>query len=93
MPNALQDNAGVTIETEVRRLPEATRAPEQGLELADAIQQPALSDEQLQQRQAAIGTRRKADGPAREEEPLDDANRQPSDVPETDVTTPSGGNS
>jgi hypothetical protein len=88
MPNDQQDNTGGTIETEVGRLPEATRAPE-GFALAEAMQQPTLSDEELQQRQAAIGTRRKPDGPPRDEGLLDDANTQPSDVPETE-TTPSG---
>ena len=93
MPNAPQDDAGGTIETEVGRLPEATRAPEPALAMAKAIQQPGLSAEQLQKRQAGIGTVRKPDGPPREEAPLDDADSQPSDVPETAVTSPGGENS
>jgi hypothetical protein len=90
MPTATQVKTDGTIETEVGSLPEATRAPELGLAHAKAIQQPALSDEELRQRQAAIGTRRKPDGPSREQRLLDDvADCQPSDVPETGVTSPS----
>ena len=93
MPNAPQNDAGGTIETEEGTLPEATRAPEpaHGLILAEVIHEPALSEEELQARQAAIGVRRKPDGPPREDAPLDDADTQPSDVPETGVTSPDGG--
>jgi hypothetical protein len=89
MPTATQVSIDGTIETEVGSLPEATRAPELGLAHAKAIQQPALSDDELRQRQAAISTRRKPDGPPREQRlPDDGADSPPSSVPETGVTSP-----
>lgn len=90
MPNDPQENAEGTIETTVGSLPAPTRAPENARAAADALQQPALSEEDLRKRQEALGTRRKPAGP-----PLDadgrrsagaDALDQPADVPETDVT-------
>lgn len=92
MPTATQVSADGTIETEVGSLPAATRAPELGRSHAKAMQQPALSDEELRQRQAAIGIRRRPDGPSREQRLLGDvADSQPSDMPETGVTFPGDG--
>lgn len=86
MPNVPQDNADGAIEAEVARLPEPQGAPPEGLATAEAVQQPALSDEELQQRQDAMGTRRRPAGPPLEGGPLSETAEQPSDVPETDVT-------
>lgn len=86
MPNVPQDNADGAIETEVAKLPEPRRAPPEGLGLAEDIQQPALSEEELRERQDAMGTRRKPAGPPLEGGPLSIIEEHPSDVPETDVT-------
>ncbi|HKO44912.1 MAG TPA: hypothetical protein VJU84_16665 [Pyrinomonadaceae bacterium] len=86
MSNVLHDNSDGVIEAEVATLPEPQRAPPESPSLSEAIQQPALSEEELQKRQDAIGERRRPAGP-----PLESASRSavddnPSDVPETDVT-------
>ena len=93
MPNVLQDNADGVIEAEVARLPEPHRAPREGLAQAEAFQQPALSEEELRERQAAMGTRRRPAGPSLEGGPLSALSaieEHPSDVPETDVTPAEG---
>ena len=87
MSNVLEDNADGVIEAEVATLPEPQCAPSEGLRAAEAIQQPALSEEELRERQIAMGTRRRPAGP-----PLEGGQRgalsaiqeHPSDVPETD---------
>jgi hypothetical protein len=71
-PTATPVSTDGTIETQVGSLPAATRAPELGRAHAKANQKPALSDEELRKRQATIGTRRKPDGPPREQRLLDD---------------------
>jgi hypothetical protein len=90
VPNVLEDNADGAIETEVARLPEPQRAPPEGLGLAEDIQQPALSEEELRERQDAMGTRRRPAGPPLEGGPLSFIEEHPSDVPETDVTPAEG---
>jgi hypothetical protein len=86
VPNVPQDNADGAIEAEVAKLPEPRRAPPEGLAIAEALQQPALSEEELRERQDAMGTRRRPAGPPLEGGPLSETAEQPSDVPETDVT-------
>ena len=86
MPNVPQDNADGAIEAEEARLPEPQRAPPEGLATPESAQQPALSEEELRQRQDAMGTRRRPAGPPLEGGPLSETAEQPSDVPETDVT-------
>jgi len=86
VPNVPQDNADGVIEAEVAKLPEPRRAPPEGLAPAEAVQQPALSEEELRERQDAMGTRRRPAGPPLEGGPLSETEQQPSDVPETDVT-------
>ena len=86
MSNVLHDNSDGVIEAEVATLPEPQCAPPEELARGEAVQQPALSEEELQKRQDAIGTRRRPAGP-----PLEGASRSaidehPSDVPETGVT-------
>ena len=86
MSNVLHDNSDGVIEAEVATLPEPQRAPPESPSRSEAIQQPALSEEELQKRQDAIGERRRPAG-----QPLEGASRSavddnPSDVPETDVT-------
>ena len=86
MSNVLHDNSDGVIEAEVATLPEPQRASPEELARSEAVQQPALSEEELQRRQDAMGTRRRPAGP-----PLEGASRSaidehPSDVPETDVT-------
>lgn len=88
MPNVPQDNADGVIEAEVARLPEPRRAPPEGLAIAEDVQQPALSEEELRERQDAMGRRRRPAGPPLEGGPLSITEEQPSDVPETDVTPP-----
>lgn len=75
-----------TIETGMARLPAATPAPPADV-LADEMTTPALSEEDLEERQRLLGTRRKPAGP-----PLggpqgaqDEALDTPADVPPTDV--------
>ena len=89
MPNVPKDNADGAIEAEVATLPEPQFAPPEGLARAEAIQQPALSEEELRERQDAMGTRRRPAGPPLEGGPhraLSAIEEQPSDVPESDVT-------
>lgn len=91
MPNVPQDNANGAIEAEVAKLPEPRRAPPEGLALAEDVQQPALSEEELRERQAAMGTHRRPAGPPLEGGALANAiDEHPSDVPETDVTPAEG---
>jgi hypothetical protein len=86
MPDENDENEG-TIQAEVGRLPAPTRAPEDaGLSNTREVTTPALSDEELDERQRLLGTRRKPAGPG------DDGTRaerfgdeEPSDVPETEV--------
>jgi hypothetical protein len=85
VPNVPQDNADGAIEAKVAKLPEPRRAPPEGLAIAEAVQQPALSEEELRERQDAMGTRRKPAGPPLEGGPLSAIDEHPSDVPETDV--------
>ena len=90
MPNVLEDTDGA-IEAEVARLPEPQCAPPDGLAQAEAVQQPTLSDEELRERQAAIGTHRRPAGPPLEGGALASAiEEHPSEVPETDVTPAEG---
>ena len=90
MPDVPQDDADGKIETEVARLPEPQRAPARRGVQADALDdEPALSEEELRERQAALGVRRKPAGPPRRA-PLTAADDQPSDVPETEVTPADG---
>ena len=87
MSNVPQDNADGVIEADVARLPEPQSAPPEGLASAEALQQPALSEDELRERQDAIGTRRRPAGPPLEGGALANAiDEHPSDVPETDVT-------
>lgn len=86
MPNVLQDNADGVIEAEVASLPEPQCAPPEGLAAAEEVQQPTLSEEELRERQDAMGTRRRPAGPPLEGGPLSEAPENPSDAPETDVT-------
>ena len=91
MPNQPQNNNEGTVETGVATLPAATRAPENVLAEAEAMQQPALSDEDLRKRQEALGTRRKPAGPLLEDGPggavvAAAALDQGAGVPETDVS-------
>ena len=93
MPNALQDNADGVIEAEEARLPEPQCAPPEELTALEDFQQPALSEEELRERQDAMGTRRRPAGPpleGGEGGPFSDAMENPSDVPETDVTPVEG---
>lgn len=90
MPNVPQDNADGVIEAKVARLPEPQCAPPEGIATAEAAQQPALSEEELRERQDAMGTRRRPAGPLLEGGPLSETAEQPSDVPETDVTPAEG---
>jgi hypothetical protein len=85
MPNDPQDEG--IIETSQGELPEPTRPPEGPVALDDAPQTPALSDEELRERQEAMGTRRKPAGPPLGPGPAGDleALDQGADVPETDV--------
>jgi hypothetical protein len=84
MSDVLQNMADGAIEAEVASLPEPQFAPPKGL-AAEDIQQAALSEEELQARQDAMGTRRRPAGPPLEGGPLSDAEEHPSDVAETDV--------
>ncbi len=89
MPNVPQDDADGVIEAGVATLPEPQRAPPEGLAQAEALQQPALSEEELRKRQEALSTRRRPAGPSLEGGPLSALSaieEHPSDVPETDVT-------
>lgn len=86
MSNVLHDNSDGVIEAEVATLPEPQRATPDESARAEADEQPTLSEEELQRRQDAMGTRRRPAGP-----PLEGASRSatdepPSDVPETEVT-------
>lgn len=92
MPNALQDNADGVIEAEEASLPEPQCAPPEGLTALKDFQQPALSEEELRERQNAMSTRRRPAGPPLEGGPLTASitAEQPSDVPETDVTPAEG---
>jgi hypothetical protein len=85
MSDVLQNTSDGTIEAEVASLPEPQFAPPEGLEAAEDIQEPALSEEELQERQDAMGTRRRPAGPPLEGGPLSDAKEHASDVAETDV--------
>jgi hypothetical protein len=76
-----------TVETGVARLPAATPAPPD-TGFADEMTTPALSEEDLEERQRLLGTRRKPAGP-----PLsgprgaqDEALDTPADVPPTDIS-------
>ncbi len=76
-----------TLETGVARLPAATPAlPEAGL--MDEMTIPALSEEELEERQRLLGTRRKPAGPPLRgpEGVQDEALDTPADVPETEVS-------
>lgn len=89
MPSVLHDNADGVIEAGVASLPEPQCAPPEGLAQAAALEQPALSEEELRERQDAMGTRRRPAGPSLEGGPLSALSateEHPSDVPETDVT-------
>ena len=90
MPNVLEDNADGVIEAEVASLPEPQCAPPEALAQAETVQQPALSEEELRERQDAMGTRRRPAGPPLEGGPLSAIEEHPSDVPETDVTPAEG---
>jgi len=93
VPKVPEDTADGAIEAEVARLPEPQCAPPEALAQAEAAQQPALSEEELQERQDAMGTRRRPAGPPLEGgpvSPLSDIEQHPSDVPETDVTPADG---
>ena len=92
MSNVLEDNADGVIEAAEARLPEPQCAPPEGLAVAEDLQQPALSEEELRERQEAMGTRRKPAGPPLEGglSALSDTEEHPSDVPETDVTPAEG---
>ena len=85
MPNVLQHNADGAIEAEEATLPEPQYATPEGLASLEDLQQPALSDEELRERQDAMGTRRRPGGPPLQGGPLADIDERPSDVPETDV--------
>src|SRR5688500_14605910 len=80
------DESG-TSETGVGRLPAATPAPP-AAQLTDEMSTPALSEEELEERQRLMGTRRKPAGPPLRspagalEEDLD----TPADVPPTEVS-------
>jgi hypothetical protein len=84
--NVLHDNSDGVIEAEVATLPEPQCATPEELARAATDEQPALSEEELQKRQDAMGTRRKPAGPPLEGASRSAINEQPSDVPETDVT-------
>jgi len=88
--NALEDNADGVIETQVARLPEPQCAPPETRAAAEADQQPALSEEELRERQTAMGTRRRPAGPPLEGGSRSATDDRPSEVPETDVTTADG---
>jgi hypothetical protein len=93
VPSVLHDNADGVIEAGVASLPEPQCAPPEGLAPAEAFQQPALSEEELRERQDAMGTRRRPAGPSLEGGPLSALSaieEHPSDVPETDVTPTEG---
>lgn len=84
MPNDPQDEG--IIETSVGQLPAATLPPQGPAALDDAALTPALSDEELRERQDAMGTRRKPAGPPLGPGPAGaEALDQGADVPETDV--------
>lgn len=80
------DDSG-PLETGTARLPPATPAPPTP-ETADEMTIPALSDEQIEERQRLLGTRRKPAGPplVSPEAAQDEAFETPSDVPPTDVS-------
>ena len=85
MPNDPTDDSG-TVETGVARLPAATPAPpDPGL--SDEMTPPGLSEEELEERQRLMGTRRKPAGPPLRgpEGAQDEALDTPADVPPTDV--------
>ena len=86
MSNVLEDNADGAIEAEAATLPEPQCAPPEELTRGEAVQQPALSEEELERRQDAIGTRRRPAGPPLEGGSRSAIDEQPSDVAETDVT-------
>ena len=86
MSNVLHDNSDGVIEAEAARLPEPQRASPEELARAEADDQPALSEEELQRRQDAMGTRRRPAGPPLEGSSRSAIDEHPSDVPETDVT-------
>ena len=75
------------IETGVARLPAATPAPPVAI-LIDEMTTPALSEEELEERQRLLGTRRKPAGPPLEgpEGSMAEALDIPVDVPPTDVS-------
>lgn len=87
MSDVLEDNADGVIEAEVARLPEPQRAPPDARTAAEEVQQPALSEEELRERQIAMGTRRRPAGPPLEGGSRSLVDERPSDVPETDVTS------
>ncbi len=84
-PNDPTDESG-TLETGVARLPAATPAPP-AAGLTDEMFTPALSEEDLEERQRLLGTRRKPAGPPLRdpEGALEEAFDTPADVPPTDV--------
>jgi hypothetical protein len=85
-PNDSTDDSG-TIETGTARLPAATpAAPAAGL--ADEMTTPALSEEDIEERQRLLGTRRRPAGPplGGPEGIQDEALDTPADVPPTDVS-------
>lgn len=75
------------LETGVARLPVATPAPANA-GLVDEMTTPALSEEELEERQRLLGVRRKPAGPPLRgpEGVQDEALDAPPDVPETDVS-------
>ncbi|HKR63271.1 MAG TPA: hypothetical protein VJZ00_06025 [Thermoanaerobaculia bacterium] len=86
-----QQNDDNAVETGEARLPEPTRAPARArAALEDEMaQQPALSDDELQRRQDALGTKRKPAGPQLDRGPAPGAAamvERTEDVPETDVS-------
>jgi hypothetical protein len=92
MPNPPQDDSHGTIDTEECRLPEPTPAPDDSR--ARSITEDTgrtLSEEELDRRQAAIGTVRKPSGPPeRRNSRAAEADTPPSDVPPTEATPADG---
>ena len=75
------------IQSEEASLPAPTRAPS-GDEVAAMADAPGPSDEELDERQRRLGTRRKPAGPTDDSDGIGAMNTAldtPSDVPETDV--------
>jgi hypothetical protein len=86
MPDNNDEPDGV-IQADVARLPAPTRAPSED-EMANMADTPGLTDEELDERQRRLGTRRKPAGPTGDGSStgaMDGALETPSDVPETDV--------